>query len=630
MKQFFDKILLNTLSNKALGLRIDSLRATTAALSGHPTSCLSAADILAVLFFHVLRYDYNNPLSLDNDRFILSKGHAIAVVYAALYQLGVITDEQLLSYRKIDSEFEGHPTPRFIHNQAATGSLGQGLSIGLGMALQARYDKRGCRTYVMLGDAEIAEGSVWEAAELAAYYKVNSLIAFIDGNRFGQSEKSLHGHDVERIAQKFEAFGWQSFVIDGHNIEEILITIEKANTIGDRPSVIVAKTIKGYGLDGIEDKQGFHGKPFTNEELPLMIEKLQHRFGLYVHQSIDSNALLDSVIDKKISLISLNDLNIEQDKNAVVFIKGKKISTRKAFGYALAALGKINDTVFVLDADVKNSTFTDMFEFEYPDRFIQCFIAEQNMIGVATGLAQRGKTVFAATFASFFSRCYDQIRMAGVGRVSLRLCGSHSGISIGQDGPSQMGLEDLALMRAIHGSVVLWPSDGVSTYKLVEQMACYFDGVSYIKTVRSDLPILYELDEQFLLGGCKVLRQSESDQCCLISAGVTLHEALKAYELLKQQGILVAVIDLYSIKPLDKKTIVAIAQRSKNKVITIEDHYQEGGLGEAVSVALSGTGINVFIRAVSQLPRSGTQQDLYAMMGIDVHGIISMVKTVIK
>ncbi len=621
---------LSFLSHQALNLRINSLRMTTQSGSGHPTSCLSAADMIAALFFNTLRYDYQNPAYANNDRFILSKGHAIPVVYAALHQLGVISEQDMLNFRSIDSVLEGHPTPRFAYNEAATGSLGQGLSIGLGMALNARYEKLSYRTYVMLGDGEMAEGSVWEAAELAAHDKVDNLVALADCNTLGQSGASLHPAHAERFAKKFEAFGWHTIVIDGHDLEQINAALEQAHTTTGKPTAIIAKTFKGFGLTAIENKSGYHGKPFTHQELPEQIASLKQRFSDAASYT-PAEKFTPPAPEALTHAITTTapTLDIAHDAHADLFARDKKISTRKAFGYALESLGK-NASVFAIDADVKNSTYTDFFGNKYPERFVECFIAEQNMVGVATGLALRGKVPFASTFACFFTRAYDQIRMAGIGRVALRLCGSHSGVSIGQDGPSQMGLEDVAMMRAIPQSIVLWPSDGVSTYKLVEQMALYHEGVSYMKTTRADTPMLYDASEKFPFGGCKVLRSSAHDVAAIVTAGITVHEALTAYEMLKQHGINIAVIDLYSIKPLDRATLLNIGTAANKTIITVEDHYAQGGLGEAVVSELRNTGITIHSRAVSKMPRSGEPEALMKFEGIDAASIVALVQSVTK
>ena len=618
------KELISLLESKALQLRIDSLRTTTAAGSGHPTSCLSAADIISALFFYAMHADITCPEKETNDRFILSKGHAIPVVYAAYKQLGVISDKELLACRTFDSVLEGHPTPRFAYNQAATGSLGQGLACGLGMAFDARLKKLAYRVFVMLGDGEIAEGSVWEAADLAAVNKMGNLIAFVDCNGLGQSDHPINDHDAQKIAQKFTAFGWNAQVIDGHNMDAIISALEQIPVQATAPHVIVAKTIKGYGLDGVEGKNGFHGKPFSVQELPVMIENLQKRFTQAASHVLED---IKSVVQTKCTQPKRYQpaLVLEKSKHAAAFAKTAKISARKAFGLALADLGHAAHNVIALDGDVKNSTYTDFFEKEFPGRFIQCFIAEQNMVGVATGLALRGNIPFAATFGCFFSRAYDQIRMAAIGKAALRLCGSHTGVSIGQDGPSQMALEDISMMRAIPGSVVLWPSDGVSAYKLTDQMASYCDGISYMKTTRADLPMLYDMSEKFVIGGSKILASSPQDKACIVAAGVTVYEALKAHKILQGKNIFVSILDAYSIKPLDTQTLIKLAKSSGNIVITVEDHYLQGGLGETVAAALCNEDIKVHNLAVTKTPRSASPEELLRYEEIDAAAIVEMV-----
>ncbi|MBS1988234.1 transketolase [Candidatus Dependentiae bacterium] len=621
------------LAHVALQLRIDSLRATTQAKSGHPTSCLSAADMIAAIFFHILRYDLKNPKNRNNDRFILSKGHAIPIVYAAYKQLGVVSDQELLELRTFDAHLEGHPTPRFAYNEAATGSLGQGLSVGVGMALNAKMEKLNYRTIVMMGDAEIAEGSVWEAAELAAHYHLNNLIALVDCNRLGQSGQTMHDHEVKRHADKFAAFGWHTLIIDGHNLDQIVDAFTQAQAVSEKPTMIIAKTYKGYGLEGIENLNGFHGKPLNMSELEDAIRSLVARFH-EASQFAPKKPFIMAQPHESHELehhrMSGGPLSIIKDTNGALFAQGKSISTRKAFGYALAALGRANSAVVALDGDVKNSTYTDIFEAEFPDRFIQCFVAEQNMVGAAVGLQARGKVPFAATFGAFFTRAHDQIRMAGIGRNAVRLCGSHCGVSIGQDGPSQMALEDIALMRAIPGSIVLYPSDGVSTYKLVEQMGHYHDGISYIRTTRADVPILYGKHENFLLGECKVIRRTGNDQVCIVGAGITLFEALKAHETLWARDISVSVVDLYSIKPLPVEQLVDLARDANNKIITVEDHYVQGGFGEAIASALVNTGITVQTMGVTGLSRSGTPEELLNFAGIDAQAIVKAVELMLR
>jgi transketolase len=630
MENKVDNKKINYLKKVALNLRIDSIKATTASKSGHPTTCMAISDLISVIFFHFLKYDIKNPKNPNNDRFILSIGHAIPVVYSAWKNIGVITEKELLDLRKFDSPLEGHPTPRFEFNEAATGSLGQGLSIGVGMALNAKYDNLDYKTYVMIGDGEAAEGSVWEGAELAAQYKLDNLICILNANRLGQSGESIHGHDVEKFARKFDAFGFKTFTIDGHDISQIINVLNEAKNVKDQPVAIIAKTLKGSGLKEIENKNGYHGKPFKVEELLSLTLELKNNFEM---QDLELEKYIPGLpTSTKIELRNKKDLiflNINEDENSSVFEKTEKIATRKAFGYALLSLGKKDKNIFSVDADVQNSTFTEFFNKEFPERFYQSFIAEQAMVGIATGLQLRGKTPFAATFGAFFSRAYDQIRMAGIGRNALRLCGSHCGVSIGEDGPSQMALEDIAMFRAVPNSIVFYPSDGVSTYKLTELMANYFDGVSYMRTTRPATQNLYSKDENFEIGGCKILKQSDDDKVCIVSAGITLHEALKAYEELKKENINVSIIDLYSVKPLDKKTIIDVAKKSGNKIITVEDHYLQGGLGEAVASELSNTDIVVEKLAVTKVARSAKSEELLAFAKIDSENINKKVLSLI-
>lgn len=615
------------LEHKAYNLRVNSLVMTTKAGSGHPTSALSAADIVAALFFYAMRYDPSNIDNPNNDRFILSKGHASPVFYSAWKEVGVISDKELYTYREIDSVLEGHPTRRFKYTEAATGSLGMGLSIGAGMSLSAKMDKRSFFTYVLMGDAETNEGSIWEAAEIAAYYKLNNLVAILDCNRLGQSAPALHEHHLQRYADKFHAFGWHPIVIDGHDMYQIIKALDKAREHTDSPTIIIAKTIKGYGVAQAEDILGFHGKAFTKEEIHPILQQLEQRF----HEA----AFFDeSLFSWKPTIPEAQPESKKQCDSASMHEPRYKISeelaTRKAYGQALTALGAVCKDVISLDGEVKNSTYAEIFEEKYPDRFIQCFVAEQNMVSMAVGLERRGKIPFVSTFASFFSRAYDQIRMAAIGTSSLRLVGSHAGVSIGQDGPSQMGLEDLSMMQAIPHSLVLYPCDAVSTYKLVAQMAKYTQGMSYLRTTRMNTPVIYDLSEEFPIGGCKIIKQSDKDSACIIGAGVTLHEALKAYEQLAAADIYVAVIDLYSIKPLDSATIIEVSQKAQGNIITVEDHYLEGGLGQAVSYAVRNQAFTIECLAVKEVPRSGKPEELLALMKIDAAAIVSSVKKMLK
>lgn len=604
---------LQRLKSYAYQLRVWSLKATTAAGSGHPTSALSAADIVAGLFFHAMKYDPVHFDSPSNDRFILSKGHAAPVLYAAWKEVGVISSDEMMTLRQFTSVLEGHPTPRFSYNEAATGSLGCGLSVGLGMALSSRIRGIPFFTYVLLGDSEMTEGSVWEAIELAAHYKVNNLVAIVDLNGLGQTTETLDDRHVERHAQRWASFGWNTITINGHSMNEIVEALDQAR-LSDGPTVIIAKTIKGYGLDGIEGKNGYHGKAFSQEQLPGLLASLEKRFK-------DEAQIQYSILPLK-SYQRGQQAPIALDVPPAPYTKGALRATRKAFGDALAQIGLLEERIISLDAEVKNSTFAETFEHKFPQRFIQCFVAEQNMIGMAIGLYARGYIPVCSTFASFLTRAHDQIRMAAIDRAALRLIGSHAGVSIGEDGPSQMGLEDIALMRSLPESVVLYPSDAVSTYALVQRMVEYQTGISYLRLTRMDTPVIYEATHPFRIGGCSVLKESDEDQLCIIAAGVTVFEALKAYEELRKRNIAVCVIDLYSIKPLDRDTILKKALEGHKRIITVEDHFLEGGLGEAVCYALRNEGITIEVLAVRSISRSGKPDELLAFHGIDHTAIV--------
>jgi len=602
--------LLKGIANQ---LRIHSINATTAAGSGHPTSCCSAADVVAALFFGHMRYDAKNPHYHNNDRFILSKGHAAPLLYAAWAETGLIPADELLKLRKFGSDLEGHPTPRLPFVDVATGSLGQGLSVGVGMALAARFDKLDYNTYVLLGDGEIAEGSVWEAASLAGIYKLNNLIAIVDANRLGQSQATAFGHDIGVYRKRFEAFGWRVEDIDGHDLEEISEVLGGVG-LNDQPLAIIAKTYKGAGVSFLQDKDGWHGKPLNKEEAAKAIAELQPSSKSGIGVAIPAPNALPAP-----------DHAAPASYPPLSYKVGDSVATREAYGNALARMGETDQRIVAMDGDTKNSTYSEKFLKKFPERFTECFIAEQNMVGLATGMGARGKVPFASTFATFFSRTFDQIRVAGISQANLKLAGSHVGVSIGEDGPSQMGLEDLAMMRAIVGSTVLYPSDAVSAEKLVEQMALT-KGICYLRTSRPKTPVIYNNDEAFPIGGAKVLRQNAGDKATVVAAGVTLFEALKAADALKNEGIGITVIDAYSIKPLAKDVILAAAQKTNSTVITVEDHYTEGGLGDAVAGELSAAGVKVHKLAVTALPRSGKPEELLAHFGIDAAAIAKKVK----
>jgi transketolase len=603
--------LLKGIANQ---LRIHSITSTTAAGSGHPTSCCSAADVMATLFFGHMRYDAKNPHYHNNDRFILSKGHAAPLLYAAWAETGLFPASELLKLRQFGSDLEGHPTPRLPFVDVATGSLGQGLSVGAGMALAARLDHLDYNTYVLLGDGEIAEGAVWEAASFAGIYKLNNLIAIVDDNRLGQSQATAFGHDINVYRKRFEAFGWRVEDVDGHDIEEILEVLSGVG-LNDQPLCIIAKTYKGAGVSFLQDQDGWHGKPLNQAEAAKAIAELQPSSKSGIGVPIPAPAQLPAP-----------NLAASASHPPINYKPGDLVATREAYGTALARIGETDQRLVALDGDTKNSTYADKFFKKFPARSIECFIAEQNMVGVATGFGARGKVPFASTFACFFTRAYDQIRVAGISQANLKLVGSHVGVSIGEDGPSQMALEDIAMMRAIAGSAVLYPSDAVSTEKLVEQMA-QTKGICFLRTSRPKTPVIYGNDEKFPIGGAKVLRQNAGDKATVVAAGVTLHEALKAADALKTEGIGITVIDAYSIKPLGKDVIKAAAQKTGNTVITVEDHYLEGGLGDAVAGELSMDGIKVHKLAVTALPRSGKPAELLAHFGIDAAAIMKKVKS---
>jgi transketolase len=607
---------IESLKGIAHQLRIHSIEATTAAGSGHPTSCCSAADLVAALFFGHMRYDPKNPHYYNNDRFILSKGHAAPLLYAAWAETGLFPMADLLKLRQLGSDLEGHPTPRLPFVDVATGSLGQGLAVGVGMALAARLDNLDYRTYVLLGDGECAEGAVWEAASLAGVSQLNNLIALVDVNRLGQSQPTALGSDFGAYKRRFEAFGWRTEEIDGHDLEEITEVLAAVG-LGTQPLVILAKTMKGAGISFLQDKEGWHGKPLSKEEAARAIAELQPSAKSGIGVPIPAPNPLPAPVNEAPAAYP-----------PITYKLGDLVATREAFGNALLRIGGVDQRVVAMDGDTKNSTYSEKFYKKFPQRFTECFIAEQCMVGVATGFGTRGKVPFASTFATFFTRAFDQIRVAGISAANIKLVGSHVGVSIGEDGPSQMGLEDLAMMRAIVGSTVVYASDAVCAEKLVEQIATH-KGVCFLRTSRPKTPVIYNNDEAFPIGGAKVLRQSAEDKVTVVAAGVTLYEALKAADALKAEGIAITVIDAYSIKPLGSDVIKAAAKKTKNLVVTVEDHYAEGGLGDAVAGELSADGVKVHKLAVRELPRSGKAEELLAKYGIDAAAIAQKVKALI-
>jgi transketolase len=598
----------------ATRLRVHSLKMTTAAGSGHPTTCLSMADLAACLFFSEMRYNIRDPHDWGNDEFVLSKGHAAPILWAAYAEAGILSLEDLMSLRRVTSDLEGHPTPRIPWVKAATGSLGQGLSVGVGIALAQKIGKSPGRTFVMMGDGECAEGSVWEAANSAVHFRLDNLIAIADVNRLGQSEATMHGHDLKAYERKFKAFGWEVFRVDGHNISAILDVLEKARR-AKGPAVLLAKTIKGKGVSFVEDKNGWHGKPLKEEELRRALQEIGPM------PEIDSPKYVRKPRAAK-RPVWKRALDFDR------FQYTEKTATRLAYGLALQRIGEANEWVVALDGDVKNSTYAEKFFEAFPGRSFQTYIAEQNMVGMGIGLSAKGFIPFIATFAAFLSRAHDQIRMSGYSFSNIKFCGSHVGVSIGEDGPSQMGLEDMAIFRPIPGCVVLYPCDAFSTEGCLESVLRQ-DGLAYLRTTRPATPLLYSREERFPIGGSKVLRKGEKDVATVIAAGITVFEALKAYDELKKEGLGIRLIDAYSVQPLDCETIRREVAETGGRVIVVEDHFPSGGLGEAVAMALDG-GAKIVHLCVTGLPRSGKPAELMEMFGISASYIFKAVKELIE
>jgi len=609
---------IEAIKEKAKRLSILSMMATTAANSGHPTSCMSAAELVAGTFFYAMKFDPKNANSPDGDRFVLSKGHAAPVLYAALAEAGVFPESRVMTLRQFSSELEGHPTPRIPGVDAATGSLGQGLSVGAGLAIGARMAKSPTRVYVLMGDGEMAEGQIWEAAAFAGHYKLDNLTAIADVNALGQSEPTMYRHDMEIYRKKFEAEGWETQVIDGHDVAAVLTALDQAKHTKGKPQAILARTIKGHGVSFLAGKEHWHGKPIPKDQLAAAIKEI--------------GAPIDVPPDpgKSYARASLPKPPDFPAPAAPDYDPSKPIATREAYGFALKRLGAVNPHIVAISGDVKNSTFSEIFGDAFPDHFYQGYIAEQNLVSAGVGLAARGKVPFLDTFACFLARAYDQVRMAAISRSNINLCGSHCGVSIGEDGPSQMALEDIAIFRAVHSSSVFYPSDAISTERLTEIMARR-EGINYLRTSRPKMPILYGKDEKFPVPGFKVLRQTAQDKVTVIGAGVTLHEALKAADQLKSQGILIRVVDLYCVKPIDGKAIAEQITATAGRLITVEDHWPEGGIGEAVLSALAQAGVapsKSRLIAVRDMPHSGKPDELVDTFGISARHIVEAVRAI--
>src|ERR1700722_2933188 len=611
---------ISTVKEKARLLSIYSMMATTAAGSGHPTSCMSAAELMAGVFFHAMKFDPRNANSNENDRFVLSKGHAAPILYAALAESGVFPVSRLMTLRQFSSELEGHPTPRIPGVDAATGSLGQGLSVGAGLALGARVQKSDARVYVLMGDGEMAEGKVWEAAEFAGFYKIDHLVAMADVNALGQSERTMYQHDMEVYRRKFESEGWETEVIDGHDMAAGGGGLDRARASVGKPYAIIARTEKGHGISFLADKDGWHGKPLSPEQL----EKALAEIGPAPPIPKDdgrSYARKTLPVPPDFPAPPVPDYKL-----------GQEVATREAYGTGLKNVASVNPKVYAISGDVKNSTFSDILQKAQPGKLIQGYIAEQNMVSTAVGMAAQGLVPFVDTFACFLSRAFDQVRMAAISRSNINLCGSHCGVSIGEDGPSQMALEDLAMFRAIPTASVFYPSDAVAAERLTEEMARRA-GICYLRTSRPKTPVLYSADEKFPVPGLKVHGAGASDQATIVGAGVTLYEGLKAAEQLKARGIAVRVINLYCVKPLDTAALADNVRATGGRLVTVEDHYAEGGIGEAVLAALALAGVTLTgVRhlSIDRVPHSGKPEELVEAFGISAKHIVEAVDQLLQ
>lgn len=606
---------LEALKNAATRVRILSVSATSAAGSGHPTTCSSIAEILAVLFFDPsgMHYHPQNPRDYNNDKFVLSKGHAAPALYAAWSLAGYIPEERLLTLRKRTSELEGHPTPQLAFVDVATGSLGQGINAACGMAYSMKYfEQSASRVYCVLGDGECAEGSVWEALNFAAYYKLDNLVAIIDVNRLGQSDPTAWGHEVDVYQARAQSFGCHSIIVDGHDVSQLISSLDEARATTLVPTVIIAKTFKGKDFPDIEDQLNWHGKPLGDKGEAVIAHLktlLTGEPGL--PSPIAPVQTLSPPVPKQLALPPATFTG--------------KIATRNAYGEALVVAGGLDDRIISLDGDTKNSTMAGTFQKAYPNRFIECYIAEQNMVGVALGLSKRGYIPFVSAFGAFFTRAYDHIRMSAISLGNVKFVGSHAGISIGEDGASQMALEDLSMFRAVMNSVVLYPSDAFATYAAV-QLAANYEGIVYIRTSRPANQMLYTPTDTFQLGHSKVIRKSDHDIVTVVAGGVTICEALKAYETLSHEGQHIRVVDIFSVKPVDEEGLVANARETQGKIVTVEDHFLEGGIFEAVSSAVGKHGIRVYGLGVATPPRSATPDELFDICGISAAKIIDKIK----
>ena len=597
------------LSDIANVLRRDVAIMTTNAGSGHLTSCFSCAEILSCLFFHEMVWDIKDSKNPDNDEFILSKGHAAPILYSALYRSGAIK-HNLNNLRKLNSPLEGHPMPKSLSQiKIATGSLGQGLSVGIGMALASKLQGRKFRTFVLMGDSETSEGSIWEAFQLASHYKLNNLCAIIDANRLGQRGQTMLGHDVKTYKKRIQSFGWNTLVVDGHNINQLIKALLKSKK-SQKPTCIIAKTFKGKGVSFLENKENWHGRVMDNRHLHQALDELPHVSmpKIKIKKPIKMNEI-------KIKYLSSKPLN---------YSFGKEIATREAYGETLANLAILDNKIIAIDAEVSNSTRSEEVKKRTPRQFIETFIAEQNLIGIELGLSVKGFKPFASTFATFLTRAHDQIRMASLSSTKFTICGSHAGVSIGEDGASQMGLEDISMFRSLPNSTIFYPSDAVSTKELTK-LASKNKGITYIRTTRPKTQVIYANNEKFPIGDFKILKESKKDKGVIIGAGITLHESLEAHKNLMKKNFNVAVVDLYCIKPFNSKKLIDFIKKHGNKIVISEDHYQEGGIGEMLAEELENTNIKIKHLYVSEIPHSGTKEELLKKYKIDSNAIVQAV-----
>jgi len=603
---------LNDVRELAQQLRVDSVRCSTAAGSGHPTSSMSAADLMAVLISKYLRYDFAAPHNPNNDHLIFSKGHASPLLYSVYKATGAVTDEELLSFRRLGSRLEGHPTPKIPWVDVATGSLGQGLPIAVGVALAGkRLDRLPYRVWCLCGDSELAEGSMWEAVEHAAFAGLDNLTAILDINRLGQRGETMHGWDLASYTRRLEAYGWAAIEVDGHDVEAIDRAYEEAVSTTGRPTAIVARTLKGRGVKAVENQEGQHGKALDDPE--AAIAELGGERNIRVEVAEPAAGEPHEFGNGELALPR--------------YEVGSDVATRKAYGDALVALGKADGKVVALDGEVSNSTYSEFFAKELPERYFELYIAEQQLVAAAVGMQVRGWRPFASTFAAFFTRAYDFVRMAAISQATMALSGSHAGVSIGEDGPSQMALEDLAMFRSVHGSTVLYPSDANQAAKLVATMA-KLDGISFIRTTRGNTPVIYGPDEEFPVGGARVVR--EGDDVTIVGAGITLHEALRAADALADEGVSARVVDLYSVKPVDAATLRDAVEATQGRLVVVEDHWPEGGVGEAVLAALAGEELAFAHLAVRAMPGSGKPAELLAAAGIDADAIAAAARRLVS